>query len=1016
MSKPLPLVSIIVPCYNQAKYVARLLDSVLEQSYKKIELITINDGATDNTLDILESYRPVFKKRNIRYKIISQENGGLPNAINAGLKVFAGDYINFIDCDDYFSVADSIEKRVNFLESNRNIDVVWAASNIVDATTGDIIDVWGEPHNPSRKNLFMDMILQKDYVWVSASKMVRASTFLSLNPERFIQDRINNAVYQGQNIQIFLPLYYKGNNVGYINEALVNITAHHDSESRKHRNEQELRKYHLAIRNMFLDTLHKINMPEEEREKCMATVREMYKLKVSRIFYRSSNDKDELEQLYDYDEQKFRKSYVSDIGTANQNQLAAKLVFSAHSLEKSLSNDNFEIGHGLRTAQLLVDILKTYKSKNYDQDHLAYTSTLSVLSAFYKRHKETKFAEEIDSILDTMLPEIENCKSTIGGSDEVFFKDKKDNDKKNFKELAEGRFAVRSYSDEPVSKKDIEEAIAIAMKTPTVCNRQSLRVHVMYKKEVIEKVLEVQGGIAYYDTPPVLLLITADDNGYVGVNERNQGFVDGGLFAMSVLYALEYKKLAACPCHAMFTEIPEKTIRGMLDLADSEKLITFISVGHFNEKNSVCKSFRYPVDYILSEKDEIHDFIIEETEPTDGLQIENNDTLFIKIRRKLRLRTRMKNALRRVKHATRIRTRVRQLIGRIRSSRERQKYKNVDGAILTLTGYFNYGNIIQRFALQEFLRQQGRMFVSYWHPPLGTEDSDSYRLRNTTEFVEEHIVRKSFDPKDNFPTYIVGSDQVWRNWSYESETTELGYYFLDFTKNLKTKRIAYAASIGQDTVRDALISKEFVEYAKPLVKKFDAISMRESSGVESLQDTWGVKAQQVLDPTMLLTADDYNRLIQDSLYKLNPIKPVFCYILIVNDEKTKVIERIAHDIKKEVDKFYLDQLKVLPPVEQWLKGFRDAELVITDSFHGMVFSIINNTPFVVLESGPGGVSRITSLLHQLGLEDRFITANEANTFDMTMLKPIDWERVNKKLIELRAASSSWLLNALKTEV
>lgn len=731
-----------------------------------------------------------------------------------------------------------------------------------------------------------------------------------------------------------------------------------------------------------------------------------------RTFYKVTSERDELGQLFDYDEQKFRQGYVSDINTANQTQLAAKLVFSSHSLEKSLSNDGFETGHGFRTAQLLISMLKIYKDKNYDQKHLAYVNTLSALKAFYDRHAGTKYVSEIEEIFDDLSSEVKECESKIGGSDEILLKDKKNNSKKNFKDLAEGRFAVRTYSKKPVNKKDIEEAIAIATKTPTVCNRQSIHVHAIYKKEIIEKVLEVQGGIAYYDTPPVLLLITADDNGYVGANERNQGFIDGGLFAMSVLYALEYKKLAACPLHAMFTEIPEMTIRGMLGLPDSEKLITFISVGHFNEKNQVCKSFRYPTSHILFEKNEIHDYSIEIIN-NQTVENEIHSSFVHKFRKKIRPRTRIKSALRIIKHKTRVRTRIRKVMSGAARMKDSRKYRNADGAILTLTGYYNYGNIIQRYALQEFLRQSGLNFVSYWHEQLIAPNTHPERLRYTKQFVDKWIVRKQFDPGDNFPAYIVGSDQVWRNWGYLNEKDDLGYYFLNFTQNKPTKRIAYAASLGQNSLTEAMVSDDFIKYVEPLIQKFDGVSMREKSGAEAVRKAWGIKAAQVIDPTMLLTSKDYDHLIKESPYTLTATEPIFTYVLIDNEEKTRILEEIKKATNLKANGLYLENPDTLPPIEQWLKGFRDAELVVTDSFHGMVFSIINNTPFVVLESEAGGVARIISLLSQLGLEDRLVRAGTGDKYSFSAHKPINWTRVNKRLSVLRQESGNWLLDILK---
>lgn len=383
-----------------------------------------------------------------------------------------------------------------------------------------------------------------------------------------------------------------------------------------------------------------------------------------------------------------------------------------------------------------------------------------------------------------------------------------------------------------------------------------------------------------------------------------------------------------------------------------------------------------------------------------------------KIKQMIRPRTRIKSILRRVKRTARPRTRAKAALWMARKWQIRQKTKDADGAILTLTGFYNYGNIIQRYALQEFLRQKGYNFVSYWGGPFDTYGHYVKLCQHMQEFIRQRIWRKPPETRDRYKTYVVGSDQVWRNWSYDNEQEELGYYFLDFARDRHVKRITYAASIGVDSTKDALISNEFVDYAKPLIKKFDAISMREASGVKLVKNTWGVKSKLVLDPTALLLAKDYSKLIDEPTSDLKPVKGIFAYILLANDEATKLIKNVSRSTNMEVDAIYPYELDVLPPMEQWLKGYRDADFVVTDSFHGTVFAILNNTPFVVFERKLGGVGRLTSLLGQLGLEDRLVEEGEVGKFDMARLKSIDWKKVNKRIAHLRKESADWLLESL----
>lgn len=131
------------------------------------------------------------------------------------------------------------------------------------------------------------------------------------------------------------------------------------------------------------------------------------------------------------------------------------------------------------------------------------------------------------------------------------------------------------------------------MKTPSVCNRQSSRIRLITNPKLIKNTLDVQGGYRGYKYPQVLLLLTTDTSSFVDIKERNQVYVDGGLFAMSLLTSLEYVGLAACALNAMFNLEAELNVRQILNIPENENLIMFITVGNFLEETPYPKSFRY---------------------------------------------------------------------------------------------------------------------------------------------------------------------------------------------------------------------------------------------------------------------------------------------------------------------------------------------------------------------------------------------------------------------------------------
>lgn len=330
-------------------------------------------------------------------------------------------------------------------------------------------------------------------------------------------------------------------------------------------------------------------------------------------------------------------------------------------------------------------------------------------------------------------------------------------------------------------------------------------------------------------------------------------------------------------------------------------------------------------------------------------------------------------------------------------------------AILTQPLGPNYGGILQAFALQHILREMGHQPITIdrrgkqsplrataslakggllwmagrqrrirrWPSPKESETI----CRHTNRFVSEHIITsvpitttdklRRYTEQGEFDAYIVGSDQVWR----KAYSPYLPNYFLDFLpEDSQAKRIAYAASFG--------ISKwEFTEaetqlYSR-LAKRFDLISVREDSAVALCREHLGVEVTHVLDPTMLVDRSVYEELAM-SRYAHPSKGDLFCYILDRTPEKSQLIRETASEhgltpfeiLPREYRSLApSDDLSeaVLPPVEQWLRSFMDAKYVITDSFHGTVFSILFEKPCIVIQNSSRGNDRFRSLLKMLSV-------------------------------------------------
>lgn len=365
--------------------------------------------------------------------------------------------------------------------------------------------------------------------------------------------------------------------------------------------------------------------------------------------------------------------------------------------------------------------------------------------------------------------------------------------------------------------------------------------------------------------------------------------------------------------------------------------------------------------------------------------------------------------------------------------------------ILTLPLHTNYGGILQAYALQTILTRKGHdvyviekeqkpFGVSPWRLPVKichrvvdnlTGKSKpifpEWRQRrelpvirqHTNRFIGKHIRRKTFGKysdigEQDFDGIVVGSDQVWRPQYFDDIRTA----YLNFAKGWNIRRMAYAASFGTDVWE---YTDRQTEACGRLLAGFDAVSVREDSGVALCRRHFGIEAQHVLDPTMLLGPTDYTRLLDGTATPACG-GTLLNYILDETPEKNALAATVARgrglvpfrvNSRVENDKAPLNE-RIQPPVEQWLRGFHDAGFVITDSFHACVFSIIFNKPFLAIGNEGRGLSRFKSLLAMFGLEDRLL-CNPRNTgIDDIKCKEINWDSVNATLAGHREESMQFI--------
>ncbi|WP_273524644.1 polysaccharide pyruvyl transferase family protein [Mailhella massiliensis] len=322
----------------------------------------------------------------------------------------------------------------------------------------------------------------------------------------------------------------------------------------------------------------------------------------------------------------------------------------------------------------------------------------------------------------------------------------------------------------------------------------------------------------------------------------------------------------------------------------------------------------------------------------------------------------------------------------------------------------NYGAVLVPFAMKKAIEAMGYeveiinyIAQKFSRQPAFVKFRGKYLSPISREFTSKEELEEY---ADHWSRIVVGSDQVWR--MFQTDIYMLGW------ASGKCSFISYAASYGHDIYEGSILKSD----ACALLHRFDAISVREKSGVDICHNDFDVNAVQVLDPTFLLSAEAYSRVIDAEKTRV-PDEPYVCGVFLSAQSASYPNNpNILLDIRSKY-KFVnpiKDERNQFRPVGEWLALIKNAKYVITDSFHGAVFSIIFNKQFIsIMHEGFNGNARIPSLLSSLGIShDRIVYSIDDITVE-SFYKKIDYSKVNPNLQALRHKSWRFLKEALSKD-
>lgn len=317
-------------------------------------------------------------------------------------------------------------------------------------------------------------------------------------------------------------------------------------------------------------------------------------MKIEDLRLLSSEDRRKyyFEKNYKYDAQLFYKYSGTENPKFTKEAHKSELIFYYHKIEKGLSLKKIKPFFGMKAVAYLIDSLCDYVNK-YGFDNISEIAYANI-SSYFEFHRSL-LDKEILEQLEEKFKSLIYFKDYYEISNEDYginIKKKYDIQKNyNFKELCLNRHSIRQFTEENVEMNIIYQALEIAQLTPSVCNRQANRVYIIDNKEKMKKALKYQNGNSGFEEDiNKLLIVTSELNSFKTSNERNQPYIDGGMYCMTLIYALHSLGLGTCPLNLALDSDVDRELKQEINIPENQVLIMMIAIGHIPEEVPVAAS------------------------------------------------------------------------------------------------------------------------------------------------------------------------------------------------------------------------------------------------------------------------------------------------------------------------------------------------------------------------------------------------------------------------------------------
>ena len=1071
-------VSIVVPCCNVEKYLDKCLSSIIDQTLNEIEIICINDGSTDGTLDIIRYYGA----RDSRIVVLDKENSGYGDSMNKGFAMAKGEYIGIVESDDFIDpdmfralYETAIENDADVVKSN--FSFYWGESDKNELHEYFRKEECGRiicPRVYDNGSLFT----RKPSIWSSIYKadFIRKNNIGFLpSPGASYQDTaFIFKVYSTANVMVAVYdayLHYRQDNAGssvnnahkkmhciadeygeireFLNkgncdrEALYPIyaTAYYDAciwmyELLAHKYRRE---FLFIMSRQMKQLLSEINVKRIGFGGCWWKFRDIVRIANDPVEYHIWRDVERYEQIgntFEYKDTTTPNNNIEQVIEA-QNNKAEKPLFSViipvYNNEKYIAacldslllneyknaeficiNDGSE-DHSLNILEYFAENDDRVVIINQDNAGQSAAKNAGIKAA------QGKYIMFLDGD-DYYNPGIfERLEKEISRNDDVIIYGGKVSPQSANTGWYERVLKTDDRYYEKVSDKELFSIPYLRVYSVRSCLKRSF---------VEEKGLLFDPDAKYGEDAIFMIQLLLSATGVSVISDimynyrvnnpaslMNSLFSDKGNFAIQQQIILE--KIV--------------DILRRLDIKSSKEFIEFACDFVFASIDNAPEPAR--TESILKLVDTLSNFGYEAFVD----ELSDNCRGFWEYCLSVATEKTPEENKTAEENSPEVQQSAEEKPVIIQKKDEEKKIsleketktmdkKHYDVGIVGWWFASNYGSALTYYALGKILEEKGLSSVMLsvsklnrtpWEPTTKkARDFISKYFPTTPEIPYE----RNTEYNDLCDAFMLGSDQLWTKWACEF----LGYtFFLDFAEPTKRK-IAYATSLGKAGIDVGEKDKKAIH---SLLSTFDYISVREESGIRVCKDAFNIDVKRDLDPVFLCDRKHYDALA-DSCEGLEPDDNfVFSYILDVNEEKQKAVQYAADkigarvisvlDIKlvdRQKDNWHVGTLKPDCSIEEFIYYIKHCKLMVTDSHHGACFAMLFHRNFITIANAGRGLTRFTNLFNIFRLNDKLLAEPEEIYKKKNIFDPINYDKFEEILAKEKANSFERFNNALTCDI